>query len=139
MGNKRSDVAVIGSGSWATGIVKLLAENCENISWYIREPEIIDHLREHHHNPRYLSSVDFDLDKLHITNDINEAVDSSDNIIFVVPSAFLKSTMTPLTIDISTKTICSAIKGIIPENNTIVGNFLHNQYAVPFENLVETH
>lgn len=131
-----AEVSVIGSGSWATGIVKLLAENCNNIAWYIREPEIIEHLREHHHNPKFLSSVDFEIEKLILTDDINEAVTLSDTIIFVVPSAFLKSTLKGMEADISEKTVCSAIKGIVPENNTIVGEFLHNQYNVPYENLV---
>ncbi len=132
----RPEVAVVGSGSWATGIVKLLSENCNKIVWYIREPEIIEHLREHHHNPKFLSSVDFEMDKLILTEDINEAVASSDTIIFVVPSAFLKTTLADLSVDISQKTICSAIKGIVPEHNTIVGDFMHNQYKVPYENLV---
>ncbi len=136
MTENRADVSVIGSGSWATGIVKLLSQNCNKIMWYIREPEIRKHLREHHHNPKFLSSVDFDIDKLILSEDINEAVASSDTIIFVVPSAFLKKTLIGMNVDISEKTICSAIKGIVPENNTIVGDFLHNQYNVPYENLV---
>ncbi len=136
MTNNSAEVSVIGSGSWATGIVKLLSENCNKIAWYIREPEIIEHLREHHHNPKFLSTVDFEMDKLTLTDDINEAVSSSDTIIFVVPSAFLKTTLADMSVNISEKTICSAIKGIVPENNTIVGDFLHNQYDVPYENLV---
>lgn len=132
----KADIAVIGSGSWATGIVKLLSENCEHISWYIREPEIRTHLKEHGKNPKYLSSVKFNTEKLIICDDINDAVNSSAFIIFVVPSAFLKETIKDLHIDISKKTICSAIKGIVPENNTIVGEFLHNQYQVPYKNLV---
>ncbi len=136
MNKLKAEIAVIGSGSWATGIVKLLSENCNSISWYIREPEIISHLKEHGHNPRYLSGANLDLDKLNICDNINDAVDSAETIIFVVPSAFLKDTLSKLKSDISGKTICSAIKGIVPENNTIVGEFLHNQYSVPFENLV---
>lgn len=136
MTENRADVSVIGSGSWATGIVKLLSQNCNKIMWYIREPEIRKHIREHHNNPIFLSSVDFDIDKLILTKDINEAVASSDTVIFVVPSAFLKKTLAGMNVDISEKTICSAIKGIVPENNTIVGDFLHNQYNVPYENLV---
>lgn len=136
MTDSRYDVAVIGSGSWASGIVKLLSQNCDNIAWYIREPEIIKHLEEHHHNPKFLSSVNFDMDKLTLTADINIAIAESDTIILVVPSAFLKSTLANLKVDISEKTLCSAIKGIVPENNTIVGEFLHNQYNVPYENLV---
>jgi len=136
MKKQKADVAVIGSGSWATGIVKLLSENCNSISWYIREPEIISHLKIHGNNPRYLRGTDLSLEKLNICEDINDAVNSSDIIIFVVPSAFLKDTLGNMSCDISGKTICTAIKGIVPENNTIVGEFLHNQYSVPFDNLV---
>lgn len=133
---KKADIAVIGSGSWASGIVKLLSENCSRIAWYIREPEILEHLALHNHNPRYLSSVDFNPDLLYLTNDINEAAEAAETIIFVIPSAFLKSSLADMKTDISLKTVCTAIKGIVPENNTIVGEFLHKQYAVPYNNLV---
>ncbi len=131
-----ANITVIGSGSWATGIVKLLCRNTEKIAWYIREPEIIDHIQKHNHNPKYLSSVDFRLDKLILTNDINHAVSMSDILIFVIPSAFLKSSMENFTTDISGKTICSAIKGIVPEENRIVSEFFHYNYSIPFDNMV---
>lgn len=133
---QKADVTVIGSGSWATAIVKLLSSNTRKIGWYIYEKEIIDHIKVHHNNPRYLSSVDFLPEKLILTNNINEAVQLSDTIIMVVPSAFLKRQLKKLTIDISEKTVCSAIKGIIPEDNKIVGEFLHKSYNIPYENLV---
>ena len=136
MGAQKADIAVIGSGSWATGIVKLLSENCRRIAWYIREPEILEHLKLHNHNPRYLSSVDFNQDLLYLTNDINRAVDSAEILIFVIPSAFLKSSLAEMKTDISGKIVCTAIKGIVPENNTIVGEFLHKRYSVPYDNLV---
>ncbi|MCD4769435.1 MAG: NAD(P)H-dependent glycerol-3-phosphate dehydrogenase [Bacteroidales bacterium] len=131
-----ANVTVIGSGSWATGIVKLLCRNSDKIAWYIREPEIIDHIQKHNHNPKYLSSVDFNTDKLILTNDINHAASMSDILIFVVPSAFLKSNMESFTEDISDKIVCSAIKGIVPEENSIVSEFFHNNYSVSYDNLV---
>lgn len=133
---QQADVTVIGSGSWATAIVKLLCKNSERIGWYIYEREIINHIRLHNHNPRYLSAVNFIPDKLILTNNINEAVSLSEIIIFVIPSAFLKAQMKKLTYDISGKTVCSAIKGIIPDDNTIVGEFLHTTYNIPYNNLV---
>jgi len=136
MAKAKSDVTVIGSGSWATAIVKMLCPNTEKIGWYIREPEIIEHLNHHHHNPSYLSAVDFVPEKLILTGDINEAASLSDIIIFVVPSAFLKSTIAGMEIDISGKTVCSAIKGIVPEHNSIIGDYFHNSYRVPYDNLV---
>jgi len=133
---QQADVTVIGSGSWATAIVKLLCANSKKIGWYIYEKEIIEHIELHHHNPKYLSAVDFDTDKLILTNDINRAFQLSETIIIVIPSAFLNTQLKRLSVDISTKTICSAIKGIVPEENMIVGEFLHSRYNIPYENLV---
>lgn len=136
MTSGKSDVTIIGSGSWATAIVKLLCANTKMITWYIREKEISEHIRKYHNNPTYLSSVSFKPGKLNITSDINRAVEASDILIFVVPSAFLKTTISNLNVDISGKTVCTAIKGIIPEDNMIVGEFLHRKYRVPYSNLV---
>lgn len=136
MKKQQADVTVIGSGSWATAIVKLLSKNSDSIGWYIFEREIIEHIKLHHHNPRYLSAVDLLPEKLILTNNINEAVSLSDIIIFVIPSAFLKEQLKRLTTDISGKTVCTAIKGIIPDDNKIVGEFLHSTYLVPYNNLV---
>jgi glycerol-3-phosphate dehydrogenase (NAD(P)+) len=133
---QQADVTVIGSGSWATAIVKLLCENSKKIGWYIYEKEIIEHIELHHHNPKYLSAVDFDTDNLILTNDINKAFQLSESIIIVIPSAFLNTQLKRLNVDISSKTICSAIKGIVPEENMIVGEFLHSRYNIPYENLV---
>lgn len=131
-----TDVTVIGSGSWATALVKLLSTNASRICWYIQQEDILKHLKKHNHNPRYLSAVNFKPDKLVLTSDINKAVNSSDTLIFVTPSAFLKENIKGMTVDISGKTICSAIKGIVPDENTIVGEFFHKEYNVPFENIV---
>jgi len=136
MKKQQADVTVIGSGSWATAIVKLLSKNSDSIGWYIFEREIIEHIKLYHHNPRYLSAVDLLPEKLILTNNINEAVSLSDIIIFVIPSAFLKEQLKRLNTDISGKTVCTAIKGIIPDDNKIVGEFLHSTYLVPYNNLV---
>jgi len=128
-------VSVIGSGSWATAIVKILHENLPQVGWYIREKEIIDHIKKHHHNPNFLSSVLFDTSRLKISNDINEIVKNSDIIIFVVPSAYLKTWLEPLTTSFENKYVVSAIKGIIPHDNTTIAEFFYNTYSVPFDRL----
>ena len=74
--------AVIGGGSWATAIAKMLCVNQKEICWYMRNEDAIEHINTHHHNPNYLSSVEFDITKLKLTSNINEAVVYADYIIF---------------------------------------------------------
>ena len=127
--------AVIGGGSWATAIAKMLCANLPEIAWYMRNEDAIEHIKEQHHNPNYLSSVEFHVEKLKLTNDINEAVAYADYIIFSIPSAFLSSELTKLTEGLDGKIIFSAIKGIVPETSLIVGEHFNKTYNIPFENI----
>ncbi|CAM3919349.1 MULTISPECIES: NAD(P)H-dependent glycerol-3-phosphate dehydrogenase [Flavobacterium] len=127
--------AVIGGGSWATAIAKMLCENQEKIAWYMRSTYALECIKHQKHNPNYLSSVQFDNDKLILTNDINEAVAFADYVIFAIPSAFLKGELEKLTVDLSNKIIFSAIKGIVPETSLIVGEHFHTQYNIPYDNI----
>ncbi len=127
--------AVIGGGSWATAIVKMLCENQEKIAWYMRNENAIEHLQTQYHNPNYLSSVEFDIDQLALTSDINEAVRFADYIVFAIPSAFLSDELTLLTESLDDKIIFSAIKGIVPETSLIVGEHFHTHYHIPYENI----
>jgi glycerol-3-phosphate dehydrogenase (NAD(P)+) len=131
-----ADVTVIGSGSWATAIVKLLCPNVSKVCWFVQFEEELRYLKKFHHNQKYLSAVDFKPEKLILTGDINKAVKSANIIILVTPAAFLKETLSPLGISLKGKTICSAIKGFIPEDNCIVGEFIHKKYNVPYSDIV---
>lgn len=131
----KKTIGVIGSGSWATAITKILHENQDNVNWYIREEKIIENLKLHKNNPNYLSSVYFNLDRLNISNDINEVVQNSDIIVFVVPSAFLKIWLEPLTENLKDKFIVTAIKGIIPTDNITVAEYFNQFHKVPFDNI----
>lgn len=133
--NKKRTIGIVGSGSWATAITKILHENVERVNWYIREPEIISHINLHRNNPSYISSVNFNLDRLNISNDINEVVEKSDIIFFVVPSAFLKIWLEPLTQKLSNKFVVTAIKGIIPNDNITIAEFFNQYYQVPFDSI----
>ncbi|HEY0046642.1 MAG TPA: NAD(P)H-dependent glycerol-3-phosphate dehydrogenase [Flavobacterium sp.] len=133
--DKQPKFAVIGGGSWATAIAKMLCVNLPKISWYMRNEDAISHLREHHHNPNYLSSVEFNINKLHLTSDINEAIASADYIILAIPSAFLGGELAKLTVSLEDKIIFSAIKGIVPETSLIVGEHIHETYDIPYENI----
>lgn len=127
--------AVIGGGSWATAIAKMLCVNQNEICWYMRNEFAIEHLRVHHHNLNYLSSVEFDTKKLKLTSDINEAVAYADYIIFAIPSAFLGAELEKLTVSLKDKVIFSAIKGIVPETSLIVGEHFNKIYDIPFDNI----
>ena len=127
--------SVIGGGSWATAIAKMLCVNLEEITWYMRNEEAIEHIKKYHHNPNYLSSVEFDIKKLRLTSDINEAVAYADYIIFAIPSAFLNGELQKLTESLNGKIIFSAIKGIVPETSLIVGEHFNTTYNIPFENI----
>jgi glycerol-3-phosphate dehydrogenase (NAD(P)+) len=127
--------AVIGGGSWATAIAKMLCVNLPEIAWYMRNDAAIEHLKNHKHNPNYLSSVEFDTKKLKLTNDINEAVSYADYIIFAIPSAFLNAELEKLTVSLQDKIIFSAIKGIVPETSLIVGEHFHVKYDIPYYNI----
>ena len=127
--------AVIGGGSWATAIAKMLCVNVDQIAWYMRNTYAIEHLKLQKHNPNYLSSVEFDTKKLILTNDINEAVAYADYVIFAIPSAFLSDELEKLTVGLDDKVIFSAIKGIVPETSLIVGEHFHEKYDIDYDNI----
>lgn len=133
--NNSPKFAVIGGGSWATAIAKMLCENQSEICWYMRNQNAVDHIKTERHNPNYLSSVEFDVTKLKLTTDINEAVAYADYLIFAIPSAFLNTELVKLTESLENKVIFSAIKGIVPETFLIVGEHFHKQYNIPYENI----
>ncbi len=124
-------IGVLGGGSWATAIVKILTENVTSLNWFMRNEDTIDFIKEHHHNPRYITAASLEVDKINFFNDINKLVQNSDIIIFVIPAIYLKAALSKLTVSIEDKFVVSAIKGIIPDDNMIVGNYFHKKYNVP--------
>lgn len=133
--DKELRFAVLGGGSWATAIVKMLSENLEQITWYMRNEDAIEHIRTQKHNPNYLSSVEFDTKKLDLTTNLDYAVINNDVLIFAIPSAFLATELNKLTVSLKDKIVFSAIKGIVPETGLIVGEHFHDIYKIPFENI----
>ena len=133
--SEKPKFAVIGGGSWATAIVKMLCENLEEVGWYMRSKSSLDFIKKNRHNPNYLSSVEFNLKQLKLSNDINETVSNADCLIFVVPSAFLHQELEKLTVSLEDKIVFSAIKGIVPETSLIVGDHFNTYYKVPFNNI----
>ncbi|MEI6865287.1 NAD(P)H-dependent glycerol-3-phosphate dehydrogenase [Flavicella sp.] len=133
--DKSLKIAVLGGGSWATAIVKMLCENLITVGWYMRSESSIEYIKKNKHNPNYLSSAEFNVDQLFLSADINEMVSYADVLIFAIPSAFLMSELSKINEDLSEKTIFSAIKGIVPETGLIVGEHLHREHQIPFENI----
>ncbi|MGB5556061.1 MAG: NAD(P)H-dependent glycerol-3-phosphate dehydrogenase [Flavobacteriaceae bacterium] len=133
--NKKINFAVIGGGSWATAIVKMLLENQESVGWYMRSTDAIDYIKTEKHNPNYLTSVEFHTEQLALTDDINTAISEAEVLIFAIPSAFLASELQKLTVSLKNKIVFSAIKGIVPETGLIVGEHFHEKYDIPFENI----
>lgn len=113
----------------------MLGENAETIGWWMRNEEAIAHIQQYGHNPNYISAAELKKEKLHVSSDLNAIVAEADCLVFAVPSAFLKSTLEDLNVSLKDKFIISAIKGIVPENNTIIGDFFHNQYDIPYANI----
>ena len=130
-----SKIAIIGSGSWATALAKILISKNHSINWYFRNPENIRFFEANHHNPSYLCDVLFDMSKITLYNDLDKIAEESDILIMVIPSAFLKESLSKLTVDISKKFIVSAIKGIVPDDNLIVGKFINQQFNVPLDSI----
>jgi len=129
-------ISVLGGGSWATALIKILQENIADICWYMRDSERIKHILQHHHNPQYLSSIELDINRLSLSDDIGKVVKESDILVVAIPSVFLKEALKPVEGDLSDKIIISAIKGIVPEENLIIGEYFNQVFNVPLESIV---
>lgn len=132
---EKKHVAIIGSGSWATALAKIVMMNEDKINWFIRRPEVIEEFRTTHKNPSYLSNTPFDTDRIEFSSDINEVISASDILVLAVPSPYLKQTLNKIRRSLRQKIVVSAVKGMIPDENMIVSDYLHIKYNVPNENI----
>lgn len=134
--NSTKKIAVVGGGSWATAIVKMLCNNADHVHWWIRNPESIEHIKKFKHNPNYLTTVEFETNKLTLYSDLKTIINAADVLIMAIPSAFLKDALQGITADdFKNKEVFSAIKGIVPQHNLIIGEFFNTEYAVPMERI----
>lgn len=129
-------IAVMGGGSWATAIAKLLLDNCESIYWYMRRDDRIEDFKRLRHNPAYLTDVIFDVDRITFSSDINEVCEKADTLLLVMPSPYFRSHLEKLSVDISDKNVVTAVKGIIPDVNEIVTNYMKREYGVASERML---
>lgn len=132
-GNEK--IAIMGGGSWATAVAKIVLEKVDHISWYMRRPEVIEDFKRLEHNPSYLTSVHFDVNRISFSSDINEVVRNCDTLIFVTPSPYLKNHLKKLKEKIHNKFVITAIKGIVPDENLICSEYFRQVFNVPDDNL----
>ncbi|HLU87298.1 MAG TPA: NAD(P)H-dependent glycerol-3-phosphate dehydrogenase [Taishania sp.] len=126
-------IAVIGGGSWATAIVKILCNNLSTVNWWMRNENAVNHILKYRHNPKYLQSVEFDLNKIQVSTDLVETIKNSDIIIIATPSAFLVNTFEDFPAELfHNKIVFSAVKGIVPEYNAIPARFIHKSFGTPY-------
>ncbi len=122
---------IIGSGSWATALAKILTDSGEHIYWYVRNTDTITHLSQRRHNPHYLSNAYFDVNRLQLSSNINYVIEACDVLVIAVPSAYVHQTLSALNKDaFSNKKIISAIKGILPEKNQLLNEYLEENFNV---------
>ncbi len=120
----------MGGGSWATALAKLLLQNCDSIYWYMRRDDRIADFKRTGHNPVYLSDIVFDTARINFSSDINEVCGKADTLLLAVPSPYLKGHLKKVTADLSDKYLVSAIKGIVPEDNTIVTTYMSDHFGI---------
>lgn len=136
MKKKQAAIGVIGGGSWATAIVKMLCNNTPQVNWWMRNDQSVDHLHKYKHNPKYLQSVEFDLEKINVTTDLEALISNSEMLLIATPSAFLSDLFKGIPISLfKGKTVFSAVKGIIPEYNAIPARFIHKTFGTPYDNI----
>jgi glycerol-3-phosphate dehydrogenase (NAD(P)+) len=139
MVKQKNKITVVGGGSWATANIKMLADNAaeKEIFWWMRDERAVEHIHKFRHNPNYLSSVEVNVPAKNISTDLKGLIAKADFVLLNVPAAFLKEALIGISAeDLAGKKIISAIKGIVPDENQIIGEFLNQHFGVPFENFV---
>jgi glycerol-3-phosphate dehydrogenase (NAD(P)+) len=130
------EISVIGGGSWATAIVKMLSNHADKVHWWMRDQDKAHYINKYMHNPRYLSAVQFDRDKIEVSTDLSEIISQSETIVIATPSAFLMDVFGDRdNLDLSSKTIISAVKGIVPEVHQIPARFFHKRFGTPYDQI----
>ena len=128
-------IAIIGGGSWATAIAKIVVQHTHHIGWYMRRDDQIEDFKRKSHNPSYLTSIHFDISEINFSSDLNKIVENYDSLVFVVPSPYLKNHLRKLKTRLKDKFIVTAIKGIVPDENLICSEYFHQVFDVPYDNL----
>ncbi len=135
--SENAKIAVIGGGSWATAIVKMLGDAKHEVRWWMRDENAIENIRKYGHNLNYLRSAELKINPENISSDLNKIIEDVDCLILAVPAAFLHDTLKAVDPQVfKTKYIVSAIKGIVPEYNLIIGDYFRDIYEVPIPQIL---
>ena len=129
-------IGVLGSGSWATALVKILTDSKIHVHWYVRNPGQAQKIKTTSKNPNYLTSVKFSPKRITVSSNINNVVSNSEWLMLAIPSAYLGDELKLLTQPIKNKIIVSGVKGILPESQLITGEHLHQHYDLPWDNFI---
>lgn len=125
------NIGVIGNGSWATALVKIITDAGRPVNWWIRNQSSIDYIKRRRHNPNYLHSASFDVAQLNMHSEVQAVVDASDLLVMAVPSAYMEDVLSGLEKDaLQEKKILSAIKGLIPGKDVLLNEYLQTQFGV---------
>jgi len=125
---------IIGSGSWATALAKILTDNKQSINWWIRNSDTIGHITQRRHNPHYLSAAYFDNNLLNMSSSLAYVVEQSDVLVVAVPSAYVDDALSTLNSDaLKGKKIVSAIKGILPGCNLLLNEYLAQNFGLDLQ------
>ena len=129
-------IGVLGGGSWATAIMKMLSSNLDRVHWWMRNEDAIEHIRTTGHNPNYIQSVQFDNNRIVVTSDMQRVVDNCDVLVVAIPSAFLDASFKEYKIQgMENKVLFSAIKGIVNEYHSIPARYLHKEFRTPYDQI----
>ncbi|GFR77381.1 glycerol-3-phosphate dehydrogenase [NAD(P)+] [Elysia marginata] len=128
-------IGLLGGGSWATAIAKMMVDAGVQFSWYMRNESAIEYINQYGHNPNYISSIEFHTKQFKLTSDIDTVIGDTDIIILAIPSVYLLNELGKKTVSLEKKIIFSAIKGIIPETGSIVGNYLEVHHEIHYSRI----
>jgi len=128
-------IAIVGGGSWATAIAKIVVDHTHHIGWYMRRDDQIEDFIRIGHNPSYLTSVHFNTQEINFNSDLNKIVNDYDTLVFVIPSPYLKHHLRKLRVRLKDKFIVTAIKGIVPDENLICSDYFHQAFDVPYDQI----
>lgn len=126
-------IAVMGGGSWATALAKLILQNIPDIIWYMRRDDRIEEFKRLGHNPAYLTDVNFDTNRIDFSSDINDVCRRADTLLLVMPSPYFKDHINKIHVDLSEKIVVSAVKGIVPDSNDLITDYMIYRFGVERE------